>query len=182
MKRRFLWIIPILLLIGFIVGLVIWQQKQDARPFKSQDFPKTLIVENATDYHRADTIALVLANKVLHLDTLNLMMVYIPEIINEGETEFYAMVQRLPFKKNQFLLLLSRKNLNLSKLKISLAHEFIHIDQHISGDLVVWGSSATWKGESYVFEENDYRKRPWEREAFSRQVKITNDLKKLLYD
>jgi hypothetical protein len=177
-----MWIVVVAVAVMTIIAVAsLIQKKRDARPFASYDFPQTIVVENTTDY-RADTICMHLAHSILELDTINLMLVYIPEHINEGEVEYYAIVQHLPFKKNQFLILLNKDRLSLCKLKMALSHEFVHIDQYLRGDLVMYPLYAIWKGEDIYFGETDYEDRPFEKEAFASQGKYVKKLNKALYN
>lgn len=175
-------IIVFVIFVLIVLGIILIQKKRDARPFNVYEFPSTLIVENTTNYNRADTIAMVLGNKILGLDTLNLMIVYIPDIVNSGEMEFYGIVQMLPFKTNQFLILLNRKNMGLSRLKETLSHEFIHIDQYLRGDLILLSDYAIWEGDTIFLDDAEYKERPFEKEAFTNQLIIKRKLEKLLYN
>ena len=184
MKKKNLWIVLLIVLIaiGILITLITIQKKRDARPFNTYDFLKTLAIENATKYNRADTICLYLAHQILGLDTINLMIANIPEHLNNGEMEFQGMVQMTSFKHNQFLILLNKKNLSFSKLKLTLSHEFIHINQYISGDLIVYPKFAIYKGEKIYFSKTKYKNRPFEKEAFKNQSKIMKKLDKFLYE
>lgn len=178
-----LWVILSAVLIFTIIGILeLVQKKKDARPFNQYDFPSTLVVENSTQYDKADTICLYLAHQVLGLDTLNLIIVYIPEVVQPKEMELYGIVQYIPFKPNQFLILLNRDKMSLTKLKETLSHEFVHIDQYLSGDLVVYPLFAIYKGEDVYLKEVPYEERPFEKEAFAIQGKFYKKLNKLLYD
>jgi hypothetical protein len=123
-----------------------------------------------------------LAHSVLGLDTANIMIVYIPEHVNEGEIDFYAIVQYLPFRPNQFLILLTRDGMSMGMLKEALSHEFVHIDQYLSRDLVMYPKYAIWKGEDVYFGEIPYEERPFEKDAFQRQGKYLKSLNKVLYE
>jgi len=182
-KKSSIGIIAIVIaVLVLIVGIIVLQKKKDARPFNHIEVPLTIVVENATDYDKADTISMYIANRIFDIDTLNLMIVYIPEHLNEGEMELYGIVQHIPFKKNQFIILLNRKNISLSKLKEILSHEFVHISQYISGDLVVYPNYAVWKGEDIYFGEVAYKDRPFEKEAFKYQGGVMSKLNKMLYE
>jgi len=184
MKKKNLWIIilVVLLTIGILISLVVIQKRRDARPFNTYDFPQTLVVSNSTNYDRADTLCLYLAHQILGLDTMELMIVYIPEHINSGEMEFYGMIQQIPFGKNQFLILLNKDRVSLTRLKEILSHEFVHMDQYISGDLKLYPGFAIYKGEDVYFGETEYEDRPFEKEAFALQGKFVKKLNKFLYD
>lgn len=182
MKKKLFWIILIItFIIGIFVILNFIQKKRDARPFNIYNFPETISIINGTKYEKADTIIFVLANKIFHLDTLDLIIYYIPDIINSGEMEYYAIVQHLLFGHNKYLILLN-KNLSLSKLKISLSHEFVHINQYQSGDLRFYATYAIYKGDSILFKDVKYEDRSFEKEAFFNQGKITKKLNKFLYE
>lgn len=179
-----IWYILIIVFIILIIGVVfsiLRQKKQDTRSFKKVDFPKTILVQNGTEYNRADTIILVLADKIFNLDTLDIKVFHLPEIINEGEMEYYAIVQKLPFGQHQYLILLKR-DMSLSKIKVTLSHEFVHIKQYEKGELIMDFNYAMWKGEKIVFKDVEYEKRPFEIEAFQTQGKITKELNKELYE
>jgi hypothetical protein len=116
----------------------------------------------------------------LGVDTADIIIVYIPKQVNDGEMEFYGIVQHIPFKKNQFVILLN-KELNMSKLKETLSHEFVHIEQYISGDLVMYPKYAIYKGEDVYFGEVLYWNRSFEKDALKEQGDVIKELNKLLY-
>jgi hypothetical protein len=181
MKRKYIWIIVVvaLLLVGLIVVLNIVQKKRDARPFKRQDFSQTIAITNGTE-HRVDTIALVLADKIFDMDTIELIFYPIPKIFQEGDMEFYAIVSKVPFGENKFLILLDRK-MSFSKMLTAVSHEFIHIEQYRNGDLDVYGKYAIWKGDTIDMSIVKYDDRPFEKDAFKNQESVKKKLKELLY-
>jgi len=182
MRAKKFWIVlAIVAVVSLIVWLIVWQNKRDDRPFNQYDFPETINITNTTDHDRADTMCMVLANKILDLDTLNMIIVYIPEVINEGEMEFFGIVQHIPFKTNQFVLLLNPK-MSMSSLMETLSHEFVHIGQYIYGDLEVYPKYAKYAGDSIVFADVMYHNRTFEIEAFSQQSRINKELKRLLWN
>jgi len=179
--RKTLWsIIASALVVGFIIGMIVWQKKQDARPFNQFDFPETVEVVNHTDF-KADTMSMVLAHEILGLDTLNLVITYIPDHINSDELVFLGMIQQIPFKPNQFVLLL-KKRMSFSQLKTVLSHEFVHIGQYIYGDLTVYPEYATYAVDTIVFIEVKYKDRTFEKEAFKQQGRMLKKLNRLLYE
>ena len=174
-------LMTIVTIFTIIAVIVLVQRKLDERSFTYYDFPDTMTVSNSTDVKVADTISLYLAHHVLAIDTIDLIFAYIPEDDNNEEQEFYAFIQRLPFQKNQFIILLNREEISLSELKKFLSHEFIHIDQHVRGDIVMYPNFAIWKGEDIYFGEVAYGDRPFEQEALKWQGKIKRQLNKHLY-
>ena len=124
-----IYILILVVFVAVIALLVVIQNKRDNRSFNYNEFPSTLVIENNTE-HRSDTMCLYLL-QMFNVDTANIIIVYIPEHLNDGEMEFYGIVQHIPFKKNQFVILLNKK-LSITKLKETLYHEFVHIEQYIS--------------------------------------------------
>ena len=174
-------VLVFIVVINIVIALfIIAQRNRDAKQFNHRDFPESLAVNNMTDYEKADTISLYLAQQ-FGIPELNLIIVYIPEDINEEKTEFYGIVQQLPFKTNQFIILFDREEMSLTELKETLSHEFVHINQCISGDLVIYPNFAIWRGEDVYFGETNYKERPFEMEAFSKQRKVKKKLDKALY-
>jgi len=155
-------------------------EKQATTYFAPWNFPPSYSVQNNTDY-RADTICLYLAN-LLGLDTLNLIIVYIPEHVEDKDIEFSAFIQQLPFKKNQFLLMIKRDGISFSELKNILSHEFIHIQQYTSGDLVAYINFVIYKGEDVYLKEVPYDERPFEIDAFAKDGKLLKNLNHVLYE
>ena len=180
MKKWWIFLI-VAIVIFFLVILVIKQSKKDQRPFNHFDFPETVMVTNGTHFEKADTLVMVLANIILDLDTVDIKIYYIPDVVNSGKMEFYGIVQQLPFGEHKYLILLNKK-LNLSKLKLTLSHEFIHIDQYERDDLFINGNMYDWKGETKFFSDVKYNDRPFEKEAMGEQGNVVKQLNKLLYD
>jgi len=115
------------------------------------------------------------------MDTIEILLYYIPDHLNSGEMEFYGIVQQTPFDKKKFLILVNKK-LDLSDLFSTLSHEFIHIDQYHRGDLGIIGKYAVWKGDTLDMTEVKYETRPFEKEAFAKQTAIKKEVKELLYE
>ena len=54
----------------------------------------------------------------------------------------------------------------------TISHELIHMNQYLSGDLVVVNEQLIWKGENWNFDGVPYEMRPWEVEAFENQSSL----------
>jgi hypothetical protein len=183
MKKSLLILMWVLVAaVAVMTVIALWnhiEKKKEARPFSQWDFPQSYNIENSTDY-RADTICLHLA-QLLELDTLNIIIVYIPEHVEDKDIEFSAFIQQLPFKKNQFLLMIKRDGISFSELKNILSHEFIHIQQYTSGDLVAYTNFVIYKGEDVYLKEVPYAERPFEIDAFAKDGKLLKSLNAVLY-
>jgi hypothetical protein len=183
MKKKGVWIVvaALIIVVGFIIFMNIRQKRLDSRPFVVYEYPSSLTVTNGTLFPKADTIILSLAHHIFKMDTLDILLYYIPDHLNSREMEFYGIVQQMPFDRKKFLILVN-KNLDFSKLFETLSHEFVHINQYSRGDLAIIGKNAIWKGDTIDMLQVKYEDRPFEREAFSKQSSISQDLKKLLYE
>ena len=73
-----------------------------------------------------------------------------------------------------------KKDLPMREKMIVLMHELVHMKQHIAGELEFGGiiigkdglkcKTTTWMGAEFDEEGTDYFDRPWEIEAFGRQL------------
>ena len=73
-----------------------------------------------------------------------------------------------------------KKDLPVREKMIVLMHELVHMKQHIAGELEFGGviigkdglkcKTTTWMGAEFDEEGTDYFDRPWEIEAFGRQL------------
>ena len=70
--------------------------------------------------------------------------------------------------------------LNRSEAIEVMAHEIVHIQQYQSGELVYENNELKWQGEVYSLEE-EYERRPWERDAFEKQNAIQTNILNILY-
>jgi len=173
-------IIVVISMIIFLAYLNISQNKKDNRPFRKQDFPKTIIVENNTEYDKLDTIIYVLANKVFNLDTLEINVYPIKHKIDNENYEFYAYTNKIYFKSHSYIIYVN-PNLSFSDLKLTVSHEFIHIKQYERDDLEIIDNVAKFKGRKYDLRDIEYMDRPFEIEAFNKQNKILFKLDSFLY-
>lgn len=93
-----------------------------------------------------------------------------------GDVTYDALVTETALDR-QFLLTL-REHLTVS-LTSALCHESVHISQYVSGRLKLDTKTGvcTWMGRTYP-SDYDYRRRPWEAEAFRLQGKLAREYRK----
>ena len=53
-----------------------------------------------------------------------------------------------------------------SEIIRALAHECVHIKQYVKGELVEKETEFFWKGELYLYDQENYEQMPWEEEAY----------------
>lgn len=74
------------------------------------------------------------------------------------------------------------KQLNRSEAIQVIAHEIVHIQQYYSGEMIYENGEIKWQGKDYTFAlQDDYEKRPWEKDAFSKQTAIETVIHNKLY-
>lgn len=61
-----------------------------------------------------------------------------------------------------------------------LSHELIHIHQYYSGELSFTDGKVYWEGDEYELNNTEYGKRPWEQNAFDREIPLSNAIESIL--
>ncbi len=146
-------------------------------------FPKTLKAQNNTDYELADTAALVISDKILNLDTIDIQIFYMSPIWsreNANGFKVYGYTTKHLYKPHNYLIFL---NADIdSKLFRVLAHEMIHIKQMETGNLIsINDSICVFKNDTINLFNMECSKRPYEIEALNEETSVLIKLNKLLY-
>lgn len=183
--RKFLILISsIILIVSLLFLLVLLQKRKDERFFKKYEFPDSIEIVNNTDYDRADTLLLVLIDKVLKEDSITIYLEYIPNHLSDKdfEYEYYGLAVEIPFGNNNFQIFL-KKDLSLTQIKRILSHEIVHVEQYKNNTLqILLDSKYLWKGYIHSFKDVKYEDRPFEKEAFKKEKLYYKELEKYLYD
>jgi hypothetical protein len=183
MKNRSWIIIAIFLLIMAIaIILTIIIEAHREKNVNHFIFPDSIKIANHTAQKRADTVAMIIANRIFRFDTIKIGIVYLQREFIDGETEFIGFVQKNPFKPHEYLIYLKKGLLPIPINKI-LSHEMIHIEQMETGDLIPipLQPKMVYKGDTIVFADVPYDKRPFEIDAYMRETGIKKSLNQLLY-
>lgn len=178
MKKRNLFIIILVIFLGVLIFFLT--RKREINTF---EFPDTLVVENYTDNWLADTLSMVILNKIMGYDTINLKIYNKPAHINHSDYEIIGFVERNFFDTNSYILYINN-NLRFNELKRFISHEMIHIDQLQRGDLITFFSNyeyTIYKDDTIYFMKVPYKKRPFEVDAYKREREILKKLNNLLY-
>ena len=173
------WIIAGIVIIALIILLIIPKKQKE---FRVYHYPQTLVVENHTEFQGLDIISLTLAHMIFEMDSLELIIRYLPTDLSEdSDTIWKAFVHPTSFIPHKYLILISDKLSDAEAIKV-LSHEFIHIYQMEQGYLEMIGNKAIWYGDTIDLLEIPYKKRPFEKEAFKFDDGIKIKLKELLYE
>jgi hypothetical protein len=181
MKKNWLLILIFLLLIalGIIVSIII-TKRREAR-INRFEFPTTMVANNYTSHKYADTISLIILNKIYHYDTINLNIYYVPKYLSSDKYDIIGFIQKNPYQPHSYNIFVKNGILPIS-IKRFLSHELIHLHQMEIGDLVqIDYTKIVYKGDTIYFSQVPYEKRLYEIEAFSHESSIQKALNKLLY-
>ena len=178
--KKWLRILGVIVLITILVIILI---KVTKREFETFTFPDTMIVENYSDNKMADTITMVLLNKVLDFDTMTIYIHTIPPaFLNHEEYDFKALISKPQFVDNVYNLYLKDK-LGMISLKHALTHEILHLEQYESGRLMVLPDNYgyVWEGDTIKYSDVDYKRREHEIEAIKGTRSLKYKLNEVLY-
>lgn len=171
-----------LLAIGIIITIIINIQRE--KRFRHFDFPETMIVNNYTEHKRADTLAMVILNRILKYDTAIVTIYYFPREWGNDNYEISGFIQKNQFDDHphEYIILIKKGVLPISVKKF-LSHELIHLDQMEKGELIqiIGVPKVIYKGETIDMMEVPYDKRPYEQDAFARENGILKELNHIIY-
>ena len=174
MKKQY-WLILIAIVLGIILAIFLM------RPHKEIGvFPETLQVYNYTEHTELDTTALIILDKILNLDTINLFIYYSPVNYNSAEIEVMGFIQKNPFQLHTYAIFVSKTTILTPKNFLS--HELAHLEQMEKGELIdVLGSGGifkVYKGDTIHLLVTEYSQRPFEADADKRAFEIRRQLSK----
>lgn len=182
MKKKYKNILLIILIIiSIIIALILLIKKPVYNRF---DFPPTITVNNHTNHKYADTIAMVIVNKIFNYDTItinifkinNSQFKYVKDYIIYGH-----IIKNNPMERNYSIFLVDELHIPLTLI---LSHELIHLDQFEKQELMHHDNDQTkmiYLGDIIDLKKTKYFDRLYEVDAFNRQGDIRKKLHKLLY-
>jgi len=180
MKKKTIFII-----IGVIIGLaliIFLLTKIPKRQFNTFEFPDTMIVEDHTNTRMSDTITMVMLNKILGYDTIEIHIYPMPDVFDDDDIEYIAFIAQVPFQQYKYTIFLQPRA-GFGKMMGAISHELIHLKQYESGllQLLPDNSGYIWEGDTVMAGDVDYFDRPYEIEAHNEGQKLQRELKKILY-
>jgi len=181
MKKNwiYIFIVIVLIILGIVISIIINRHRK--ANVNRYEFPSTIVVENHTNYWYADTMVMIILNKIYHYDTMNVNIYYAPNTYNDSGYELIGFISKLPYKKHSYEIFIKKNNLSLS-IEDILSHELIHLYQMECGDLIPIDNFKTvYKGDTIYFSKVPYNKRKYEIYAFSNQDIIRKKLNSYLY-
>lgn len=196
-KKNWKWILGILLLL--LIGYGYWRYtKKQAfyqriknlmevgifreKEFKDIDIETTNNIRNKTNRDFYDEIVLVGLNE-LGVDSV---YVDIREITDEAKAQFDINTElraHIIGRNNQYVIWID--DMGKSEAIQVLSHELIHLLQYKNREIILEKEYVEWKGTRYSYNEVqniEYRDRPWEADAFSKDRELKFKLEDILYN
>ena len=179
MKNK--WIFIVLAIIAIIIATIIFVTVRKEKHIQHFDFPTTLKSHNYTEHKRADTMVMVILNKIMTYDTIEVDLYYMTTEINNNDIDVQAFIQKNPFVPHTYYLFIKRGDLTVPIDQI-LSHEMVHVRQMETGVFIqITADDFMYKGKVYQYSKLPYNQRPQEIDAFNNQTTILRELNNLLY-
>ena len=175
-KKILFIIIAVVALLAMIVFISTCKKKVPNR----FTFPSTMVVNNNTEYPYADTISMVILNKIYSLDTMKINIYYSPIDFSTNDIEVVGFIKKNIFEPHSYMFFLKKPPISIP-ISEFLSHELIHLKQMEDGELIELGDYNIYKNDTIYLNKVKYENRPYEIYAFKHQGDVRKKLKKLLY-
>lgn len=152
--------------------------------FEDIDFETTNTVYNRTEHEFYDEVVQV-GLRELGIDSV---IVSIRQITQEAkdnfdiDTELRAHIIPNGSRGDNFVIWID--DMGRFESIVVLSHELIHLTQYQTKELIVEKDWVNWKGREYTYDDvqrMDYRRRPWEVDAFSKDKQLRFKMEDVLY-
>ena len=172
MKTKLI-IVGVLLLLLVVLGIRSCKTK-----YIPQTFPKTIVVKNYTNNDRADSVTMIILNKVMGYDTMTVNIYKLTDRFDNGDIILNAHTVANPFEKHNYMIFM-KDGLSYDEMKKTLAHELIHVKQMDNSNLSIFEKGYIWNKDSFNYKNVTYESRPYEIEAFNDMSGVKIKLDKL---
>lgn len=168
----------------FIIGgvilllLVILCIRSCKHEYITQKFPETIVVKNYTSIQRADTVVMIILNKIMYCDTMTVNLYKLSDMFDSNDITINAHTVVNPFEKHSFNIYI-KENLSYEEMKLTLSHELIHVKQMNDSKLSIFDNGYVWNKDSFNYKNVSYKSRPYEIEAFDNMLSVMSKLDKI---
>jgi len=178
MKKKYL-IIIILAVVAIIVALFFLLRKP--KIYMEKKFKPTIEVVNGTNFD-IDTTVLTIADKILNLDTVKIHIYYGTVTLEDDDGIIVnTFAQKNPFPHSYTIFI--GKNVNKAQINRILSHEMVHVKQYETGQLIpLEDKKVKYKGKAIDLQQLEYKRRPFEIDAFNEQMKVHSMLNRIVYE
>jgi len=172
MKTKIIIGVVILILL-FVLGI-----RSCKKEYLPQTFPTTIVVKNYTNNQRADTVVMIILNKVMGYDTMTVNIYKLTDMFDTQDIVLNAHTVANPFEKHYYMIYIKEK-LSYEDVKSTLSHELIHVKQMDDSKLSIFDKGYVWNKDSFNYKNVTYESRPYEIEAFNGMTNVKGKLDKL---
>jgi hypothetical protein len=175
-KNIIIWCFIAILLLFLLLLINKYQYE-----FVVHEFPSTLVVNNYTEFNRADTIAMVILNKVLGYDSLNVNIYESPLSINSWSVYIAGFIIKTPTPNTYNIFIDKNTKVSIKRL---LAHELYHLHQYQTGvlkNIHEPNHLIVYKNDTINLKKVSYFDRTYEIDAIHNEYEILKKLNKLLH-
>jgi hypothetical protein len=173
-KKIIIWILVLIALVTIFILLY-----KPEKSFSRIELNKSSYVTNNTKYPYIDTIIHV------GLDSIGIkgVAIQVRELTKESKAALGENVElkgALYGYGNQYLMFVSEGS-RQNHISI-VSHELIHLRQYYTNRLIYNGTFVYFDSVKYNLSDVDYFSRPWEKEAFEKETKLSNQIISKLYN
>ena len=198
-KKHWKWIVSILLIL--LIGYGYWRYTKqeefykrvknlmeigifEEREFEDIEFETTNTVYNTANKDFYDEVVQVGLSE-LGMDS---MIVSIKQITQSSkdkfdiDTELRAHILPNGSRGNNYVIWID--DMGRFESIVVLSHELIHLTQYQTKELILEKDWVIWKGREYIYDDvqrMDYRRRPWEVDAFSKDKQLRFKMEDVLF-
>jgi len=166
-QSTFFWVfINVVLILAILITLEILRGEDDI-PFKKVTLSENNAVTNYTRYAYLDTIAYVGLDS-LGVSAIKLEIKKLSNVAKKNMQQGYNLRGLIYGSGTRYTMWIDDANRN-EHINI-VAHELIHLHQYYTKQLVYDGFYVYWNRAKYDIKEIDYESRPWEADAFEKEV------------
>jgi len=179
MNKKIKWVIGFI--IGIILLLVIYLVvTQKEKYFDRIELPQTTMVVNKTQLNYLDSIVYVGISELHLTPTVIVLRELTDKNQPTGDIEDLKLMAYIQGKNHQYILNIRKMSRDNSLTVIS--HELIHLLQREEERFIAVDGKIIFQDIEYTIENMpDYKQRPWEVEAYSKQSKLRKKIEKVLY-
>ena len=170
-------IVIIVLIASFLIVLLL-VYRSCKKEYNRFTFPNTLSIKNYTNNKKADTISMVILNKIMMFDTVTINIYKLTSMFDTNDLIIVAHTVKDQYAKHTYNVFL-KDDLSYEMLKLVLSHEMIHVKQMENGDLKIIDKGYIWEKDTFKYADVEYVKRVQEIQAENGQLGIKSQLETL---
>lgn len=170
------------ILVAALVVLIVRTNKEEKRFFNQVELTNNNFVINRTEMTYLDTVIKIGLDE-LGYTGIGVVVRNLTLKNNNEDLTYVAHILRGTFfnlPSNHYLIEIEKGSKR--SMITTISHELIHLDQFETNKLVVTRNYIVWKGDTLSENIPDYFDRKWEKNAFELEKKLSNKIKKRLYE